>query len=447
MDPRALAERIMSIAQRSGAARAEVFVQSRCGVDIEVRDQSIERLLRKEIVGFGLRVIVDGRMGFVSSSDIRDSSLEKLVLQAAELARESDVTEAVDFAESYPSKIEVDAYDENIETIPTERKVEILKDIESLCYAFDPAISKVGHVGYSDSLDKVVIANTNGLILERKSTNFSVSVEVIAERGGEVETGSEWFESCKMEEIDPPSSIARTACEKAISLLGGSQVPSEDVPVIFDRDTGFAVLLYLFEMIRGENIATGISLLRDRLGDEIGSPVVTIVDDATLAGRVGSREFDDEGVQSRRNVVVDKGRLNGFLFDIRTAQRCGASSTGNANRDDFRNLPGVDVTNFYLEPGDTSRQEIIRSTERGLLVISLAGWWVSINPSTGDFSSGAKGLWLEGGEIAYPVKGVTIASNIVDILANIDAVADDIRFKHKTTTPTFRVSSMKVGGG
>jgi PmbA protein len=187
-------------------------------------------------------------------------------------------------------------------------------------------------------------------------------------------------------------------------------------------------------------------MLEARLGEAIGSPLITMVDDPTIPRGVGSRAFDDEGVACGRTVILDKGVLKTFLFDSKAGRKAGYASTGNARRDGFRRLPSVGRTNLLVENGTTSPDEIMKSTDTGLWLVSLAGWWVGINPSTGGFSSGAKGLWIEGGEVIHPVKNVTIASNLLDMLAGIDAVGDDLVLRHETSSPTLRIGEMRVGG-
>jgi PmbA protein len=273
-----------------------------------------------------------------------------------------------------------------------------------------------------------------------------VYVEVVAERDGEVETGGEWSESRFFGDLDPPSKIASRACWEATSLLGGKTLSTRNAPVIFDRDVGFALLRHMFAMIDGKNIADGLSILGGRIGERVASPLITIVDDATIPGGIGSRRFDAEGTPSRRTVVVDGGMLKSYLFDSRTGRKSGFATTGNARRDGFRALPAVGYTNLLVEAGPMSVDEIRTSTESGLWLLSLAGWWLSINPSAGDFSSGAKGLWIDGGEIAHPVKKVTIASNVLDMLAAVDAVGDDLYLRHSANSPTLRIGEMTIGG-
>jgi PmbA protein len=218
------------------------------------------------------------------------------------------------------------------------------------------------------------------------------------------------------------------------------------MPVIFDRGTGHALLAHLLSMVRGDNVAQGLSALKERIGEQVGSRDVTVVDNATIPHGIRSRSFDAEGIPSRRTAILDGGTLKSFLFDTRSASKAGFESTGNATRRSFRDLPTVGNTNLFMDKGESTPEEIVKSTSRGLWLISLAGWWVGINPSTGDFSSGAKGLWVEDGEVTHAVRNVTIASNILDMLAGIDAVGTDLYLDDDVSSPTFRIREMQIGG-
>ncbi len=446
MDAEKLAKRLLGLMEKSGIDEGEVYIQLNRGIEIVLRDQAAERLRNKETGGFGLRLIDDHKMAFVHSSDLRDESLERTVEQGVELARGAAPDESNSLVEPAGGAEPVRAFDDTVESIPYERKLNLLKDIETLCFAYDPAISKIEFLSYWDSVTDTVVANTKGVFQQTSSTRFSANVSVVAERDGDVETGGEESESRFFDDLDPPSKIASRACWKATALLGGAPVTTQAVPIVFDRDAGFALLIHLLSMINGGNVADGTSLLEDKIGDTIGSALTTVVDDPTLPGGVESRGFDAEGTPSRRTVILDNGVLKSFLFDAKSASKAGFTSTGNARRDSFRQLPSVGGTNFFLDKGSTTQDEIIRSTEKGLWVVSLAGWWVGINPSTGDFSSGAKGLWIQNGEVSQPVKNVTIASNVLDMLAHVDAVGDDLYFRHGTSCPTVRISQMEVGG-
>jgi len=340
----------------------------------------------------------------------------------------------------------VETFDPLFDEVTFDRKLGLLKDLETFAFAYDPSISKTEYLGFGDSKSETIIANTRGVFHEGRATSFRLSISVVAEGDGNVETGGEDSRSVLFEDLEPPSKIASRACWKAMSLLGGTTPNTQTVPVIFDRDTGHAVLGHLLAMVRGDNVAQGLSALEGRIGDQLGAESVTVIDDATLPHGIRSRSFDAEGIPSRRTVILDRGILRSFLFDTRSALKAGFETTANATRRSFRDLPGVGNTNLFMDKGESAPEDIIKGTDRGLWLISLAGWWVGINPSTGDFSSGAKGLWVENGQVAHPVRNVTIASNIIDMLMNIDAVGSDLHLKDDISSPTFRISEMQVGG-
>lgn len=440
-----LAKDLLLLVEQRGVDAAEVFIVDERGFGFELRDQQVERLRNTRTMGFGLRVIDQARLGFVQTSDLRREAIEKVVDKACALAKLAPPDPFNVFSEptTYPSVDQL--YDSNIADIGFETKVRLLADIESLCFAYDPAIKRIEDIMYSETCSRILIANTSGLFASRWSTNFTIGVGVIAERDDEVESGSVWTSARFYEDLESPSEIVNRACSKAVSLLGSKKVASMVAPVIFDKEAVSPLLSHIFALINGQNVADGTSMLAGRIGEKIGSDLVTVVDDATLGRRVGSREFDDEGSRSQRNVVIEKGILKCFLFNNRSARKLGKVSTGNASRESYGQLPGVGLTNFFIEAGQMDPADIIRSTEKGLFIVDLAGWWVGINPSTGDFSSGAKGYFIDKGEIVHPVKNITLASNIIDMLKAIDAVGNDFEFRRNMGSPTIRVSQMHVG--
>ncbi len=440
------AKRLLGLIEKAGVDEGEVFVQKTRGLEISLRDQEVESLRNMDEGGFALRMISEGRMGFVHSSDLRDEALIRSVEQCVALAKASQPDEANRLPEPSEPGPDVDTHDETFPDISFERKIALLKDMETLSFAYDPVISKMESVSYEDAETETAIANTHGIFVHGKSTRFSSGVSVMAEKDGEVESAGEETESRYFADLDPPSKVATRACWKATSMLGAKPVPSQEVPVIFDRDVVYAMLIHFFAMINGGNVADGLSALEGRIGEKIASDLVTVVDDATIARGIGSRSFDAEGTPSGTTVILEGGVLRSFLFDSRSAGRAGFKSTGNARRGGFRDLPRVGYSNLYIQRGAVTPEKIMESTKTGLWLMSLAGWWVGINPSTGDFSSGAKGLWVEDGKVVHPVRNVTIASNILEMLESVDMVGDDLFFRHAANSPTLRVGEMKVGG-
>lgn len=446
MDIEEEAKHLLGLIEKSGVDEGEVYIETSGGVEIEIRDQAVERLKKRESGGYALRLISGQRMSVVHSSDARPESFEKTVAKGADLAKAAAPDDANSLVEPVGDAGDVAVYDEEFEGIPFDRKVALLKDVETLAFACDPLVKRIENISYDDTRAEVVVANTKGVFKHKRATSFNIACSVIAEKDGEVQTGGEWINSRFFARLDAPSKIATRACWKATSLLGGRKVTSQSAPVIFDRDASWAVLTHFSAMVNGENIASGVSMIKDRVGQAIASPLVTVVDDATLRGGIASMPFDGEGTPCSRTVVLDRGVLKAFLFDARTARKTGAKSTGNGTRDGYRALPAVGTTNFHIENGESAPEEIIKSTARGLWVITLDGWWMGISPATGDFSSGARGFWIENGEVAYPAQNVTIASNVLDMFRAVDAVGNDLRLNNPTVAPTLRVGGMSIGG-
>jgi PmbA protein len=440
------AKRLLGLIEKAGVDEGEVYIQKTRGLEVSLRDQEVDSLRNMDESGYALRLISGGRMGFVHSSDLRDEALAKSVEQAVALAKASQPDESNRLPEPSGTGSEVDTHDSSFPGIAFERKLALLKDMETLAFAYDPAISRMEWVSYDDSETETVVANTHGIFTHGRSTHFSCGVSVMAERDGEVESAGENTESRYFEDLDPPSKVASRACWKATSLLGAKVIPSQEVPVIFDRDLVYAIMRYIFTMVQGGNVADGLSLLEGKIGEKIASDLVTVVDDATIARGVGSRGFDAEGIPTGTTVIIDKGVLTSFVFDSKSARKTGFASTGNAWRRGFRDLPQVGYSNLFVQRGNSTVEEIIESTDRGLWLMGLAGWWTGINPSTGGFSSGAKGLWIEDGKVVHPVRNVTIASNIIDMLKSVDMLGDDLFFRHGTSSPTLRIAEMTVGG-
>jgi PmbA protein len=179
------------------------------------------------------------------------------------------------------------------------------------------------------------------------------------------------------------------------------------------------------------------------LGKRIASEQVTLVDDATLAKGLATRPFDGEGVVSQRTLVIERGVLRNFLYDTYTARKAAARSTGNASRG-WSSLPHIGTSNFVLEPGAKSADEIVRSTKRGLLVTAMLG--SGANVVTGEYSRGANGLWIENGEVVHPVQEVTVSGSLLELLAAIDAVGNDLELRSSTAAPTLRIGEAMISG-
>jgi PmbA protein len=244
--------------------------------------------------------------------------------------------------------------------------------------------------------------------------------------------------------LSSPRQMAHKAGQIAVSLVGGKPVPSQEVPVVFGPRAGRGLIGGLAGAVDGKEVHLGNSFLTGKRSQTIASELVTIVDDGTLERGVGSSPVDGEGVATRRKVVVEKGVLRAFLYDTYGARKAGVASTGNGVRGGYDELPSIKATNFYMIKGDTPSENLIKDLKQGLYVQETIGF--GVNTTVGTYSAGAFGRWIEDGKLAQPVAQVTIAGDILDILANIDAVGDDLEFDSRICCPSFRVSRMTVAG-
>jgi PmbA protein len=430
----------------AGAQEAEVFTTSGTTLRLQVREGKLERISQAQTGGIGIRTIVDRKLSFVYTSDFSRDALKGIVAKAIALAEQATPDEFNQLPKDSPRNVTMDIFDSELKAIPTKRKVALLNEMEASALAFDPAIRSVDGCYYSEYWGNVAIANTSGVEYSYDASTCNASIEVVAEKAGEKETGSAGWTARHFDKLASPVELGKEAASKAVVLLGAKPVVSQKVPVVFSPDAGFALLVCLGPALQGDNVNKRVSYLGERMNQQIGSSLVTIHNNGTLPQGSSSTPIDAEGVNTSDQVLIDAGVLKNFIFDYSSALRAGKKPGGNAVRGGYRNLPGIGFSNYYLAKGVTKPEEIIRSTDNGLYVMKLSGWWLGINPSSPEFSSAITGRWIRNGELGEPVSRVTVASTILDMLAGVDAVGNDLVFRDGTRCPTFRVAEMALSG-
>jgi PmbA protein len=253
-----------------------------------------------------------------------------------------------------------------------------------------------------------------------------------------------WYTAGRgLPDLEPPEQVGRTAAQRTLRRLGARQVPTAEVPVVFDPDTAAELLGTIFSALSGYAVFRNATFLKDRLGEVVASPLLTVVDEGRRPRGLGSRPFDGEGLPTRRNVPLERGVLRHWLCDSYAARKIGARPTGSARRG-VAGGPSVGAGNLYVEPGPESPDAIVGGVARGLLVTDLIGF--GVNLVTGDYSQGAVGHWIENGQLVHPVHEVTIAGNLRDMLRDVDAVGNDLVFRSSSAAPTIRIRRMTVSG-
>ncbi|OGW39664.1 MAG: hypothetical protein A2X58_14635, partial [Nitrospirae bacterium GWC2_56_14] len=422
-----IAEKILSFAASHHADAAEVYLRSSRATSIEVKEQKVDAFDRAHDIGAGLRVLVNGHMGFAFTTDLSDNSLASLAASAVTNARttEPDPFHSIPEKPLMPYR-SVAMFDPEIPQLSEKEKIERVMALEREAFAVDPRIKRIRKASASFSSSETLIANTHGALVSYQGTAASSSIEVVAEEKGESQAGSDFdvnrfYRKLGIEEV------GRRAARRALDLLGAKTIPSVKAPVILDAVVAEEFLSIMASGFSAENVQKKKSLFIGKLGQEVVSPLITVYDDGLLEGGLGTAPSDDECVPTKKKTVIDKGRLTLFLYNTYSANKDKTVSTGNGMRGGFKGVPMVGVTNLYIQPGTSSLNELISATSSGLYVTEVMGIHTA-NPISGDFSVGATGFWVENGRKAYPVREITIAGNILDLMKNIDAVGSDLRF-------------------
>ncbi|HTG02117.1 MAG TPA: TldD/PmbA family protein [Nitrospirota bacterium] len=442
---RETAERILSLAASLKTDAADVFLRAYSSTTVEVKDQQVDAFERARDVGVGLRVLVGSRMGFAFTTDFSGQALETLVRAAVTNAEtvEEDPFHSIPPKAAAPYSPAV-IYDPELPLLTEKEKIDRVMAMEREAYNVDGRIKRIRKASASFSDAETLIMNSHGAEVAYRSTACSSSIEVVAEDKGESQAGSEFdvsrfYRRLRIEEV------GRKAAERALDLLGARHIDSVKAPIVIEAPVAQEFLSLMAGGFSAESVQKKRSLFMNRLGTEVAAPLVTVVDDGLLDGGLGSAPSDDETVPLRKKTVINAGRLELFLYNTYTANKDKTVSTGNGMRGGFKGMPGVGVTNLYIEPGKEPLGGLLSSLDSGLFVTEVMGMHTA-NPISGDFSVGATGFWIEKGKKAYPVREITIAGNILDLMRHVDAVGSDLRFSGRIGSPSLRIKELSIGG-
>jgi PmbA protein len=441
-----LALDLLAIAKRGGATEADIIIADGETFSVQVRLGAVDRLTKAREKHLGLRVFVGKRSASTSTSDFSAGSLDQLVAETCTLAKavvEDPVSGLPAADQMAGEKPDLDLYDPT--RLNTEQQIELAKRVEAAAMSTDERVTNSEGGDFDSSSGRVVLGNSHGFLGEYQSSSFSMSVSPVAT---DPETGAmqrdSWYDvQRKFVKLDSPEAVGLEAARRTIRKLGAKKVATQRVPVVFDAETAGSLMGNLCSVVSGYSLYKGASFLAGQLGKPLAPEYVTVYDDGRVVGGLGSRPFDGEGLATRKTIVVERGVLKSYLLDTYSGRKLGLPSTGNASRSVGEN-PSVGPTNFYLAPGTKTAQDIIKTVKQGLYVTDLIGF--GINMVTGDYSRGAAGFWIEGGELAYPVEEITIAGNLKEMFAGIEMIGSDLVFRGRIASPTLKIAEMMVAG-
>jgi PmbA protein len=440
-----LVDELLKRATARGATEADAFLVGEQHASVQVRLGQPEAVTHAREQRLSLRVFVGTAAASASTSDLSPDSLERLIDEATSLARltaEDPLAGLPDRRELATLIPDLDLHDPDGHRITLDEKLALAKRAEAAALDADPRITNSEGAEVFDRQATYTYGTSHGFAGTYQTSSFSLTVSPVAAANGEMQRESWYTLARKRRRLDPPEEVGRTAARRALCRLGARKVKTREVPVIFDPETAASLVRTLAAAASGPALYRGTSFLMNRLGKEVASPAVSIVDDGTLPGALGSRPFDGEGLAIRRIAMIHEGILESYLLDTYSGRKLGLPSTHHAARDGA----GVSVatTNLYLAPGEASAEELIASVKYGFYVTELIGF--GINMVTGDYSRGAVGLWIEGGRLAYPVEEVTVAGNLLEMFQAIDGVGNDLVLRNRTSAPTVRIARMVVAG-
>lgn len=436
------AEAVAWMRAREPGVQSEVYLSRGRDRTWSRRDGARDGTDAAETLGAGVRVVRDGRVGFASAGGADAETLRALWRRAVEQLPHAEPEPGR--ALPAPAKARADAafaaslWDESLFARPWEELDAALGAAERAASAGGKA--RVLRSELTESRGEAVVASTTGVLSAERGGSASLSVSVAAEDGAETQVGEAFRGARRFDALDPAGAGAEAA-RRALSALGARRARAGKRAVLFEPWVGAEFLELLAGLLSAEEAQGGRSLLAGKLGATVASPLVSLRDDPRLRGGPASAFFDDEGLPTRDKALIERGVLREFLHDSATAARAGAPANACAYRGDWSSPPSPGPSNLFLAPGALSRDALIADTRDGLLVLEILGAHMT-DPVSGEFSVGVSGVSIEKGVLGRPFKGAMIAGNLLDLLARVDAIADDLRFDSSFAAPTFRVASL-----
>jgi PmbA protein len=446
-DLRELAVETVARAMKAGATAAEAIIQEGSEFSTVVRMGQVETLKESGSRSIGLRVFIGKKAASTYSSDFTSEGIERLVSGAVTLARVTSEDPYAGLPDpallgTVPGDLKL--YFEDVYSLPPEERIEYARRAESAALAVDPRISNSDGGSFDAGTGHKIFTNSLGFTGEYRRSQCSILAIPIAQGDNGVMQRDGWYSSARtLAKLDSPEAVGKEAARRTLRRLGARKIASTRVPVVFDADTARSLLSEIADCVSGDAVYRHASFLAGKLGEKIAGENITLTDDGTMPQGFGTTPFDGEGIPTRRTVVIEKGVLKSYLLNTYTARKLGLQTTGNAARGLTGN-PGIKPGNFFLEKGQKAPEAIIADIKQGLFITDLLGF--GVNHVTGDYSRGASGIWIENGELTYPVEEITVAGNLRDMLNNIVEIGNDLEFRSSIASPTLRIDGMMIAG-
>lgn len=446
-DLKELAQDMVRRAMLGGATAAECVIREGDEFSTLVRLGQVETLKESGSKSIGVRVFNGKRAASTHSSDFSRAGLDRMLSSALELAKITSEDPYAGIPE--PDQLgsisgDLDLYSPDVYSLPGQERIAYARRAEKAALDFDSRIKNSEGGSFDAATGHKIFANSHGFVGEYRRSYCSVAAVPIAQDDNGAMQRDYWFSvSRNLAKLESPEEVGKIAARRTLRRMGARRVKTQNVPVIFDPLVATSILSHIFEGVNGDSVYRGASFLAGKLGQKIAAANVTVIDDGTMVGGFGTSPFDGEGIPTRRTVVIENGVLKSYLLNTYTAKKLKLETTGNASRG-LAGTPGIGPGNYFLQPGARTPQQLIGDVKEGLYVTEFLG--MGVNLVTGDYSRGASGLWISGGELTYPVEEITVAGNLKEMFMNISEVANDLEFRGSVASPTIRIDGLTVGG-
>jgi len=455
-DLQAIADRI--VARARAGEQIEAYVSRGGETSVRVYEGEVEHFVSAQSEGVGIRVIRDGRTGFAYAGTLEESALAEVLRDARDNVEFGTVDEWAGLAEpDGVAQVAQKVWDDDLAAWPTDGKIDIAKELERRTLAADPRV-RTEETNYDDGWGETAVATTTGIRESGRGNSCFVSVVTLADDGDETQTGFGFSVGDSPRDFDLDRA-AREGAERATRLLGATKPASRRTTVVLDPYVTSQFVSVLSSALSGESVAKGRSIFRERLGERVAAPCLTLVDDPTNPRAYTKTDIDGEGLAARRNVLIEDGILKGYLQDTLNARLMKVPVTGNGRRECYAHVPMPRMTNTAMEGGDTPREEMIASTKRGLYCANFGGGQVDITNGKFVFQC-TEAYLIEDGRITRPVKGATLIGNGPEVMTRVSMVGNDLSLDAGVGIcgkdgqsvpvgvgqPTLRIEGLTVGG-
>ena len=437
---------LFSKAQEEGFSEYEVYYVDRESLSISVYKEEVEKYNLNNSAGLSFRGKFGDRIGYSYTEILDEDAIEMLVKKAKENVLAIENNDIQFIYEGDKEYKEISTYHEELEDIPADKLINIAISMEKEAKKYCNKVESFSGCSVSYSSGKYGIINSKGLNLSNKSNLLTAYVVPIVKDLDKMYDGCGYVVAKSLNDVKPDK-IAKMGVDEALSKIGGTSIASGNYKVIINNEAMVSLLSTFAGIFSGDAVQKGLSLLKDKEGEIIATDIVNLVDDPHLEDGLASVSFDDEGVATLKTYLIKNGKLNSLLHNLKTANKAGVKSTGNGFKSSYASPISVSPTNFYIEPGINSLEEMTKKINKGLIITDFAGLHSGANSITGDFSLAAKGFYIEDGIKTYPVEQITVAGNFFTLLNNIEEIGSDLKFPMSSVgSPSIVIKELSIAG-